>query len=223
MNCIQNLDGHFGVSSHEYPIAANTAIERGAVVKFTNGKVVLSGESESGVILGIAAEGHSGTADVFNTRSNGQSIMVYDNPGVIFECPVPTLTAASGSATTLVPASGDIYANASDDTYNGATLVLVKKAAGSTNSDPLFTASAVTDYAKSGTVLTKESGGTPYAGDVYEVYPAIGSGVCALSTKRKNAAITAAGASALQVVGHDRARHCIRLMAVKHELATDKS
>ena len=223
MNCMQNMDGHFGASAHDFPIATNTAIERGAVVKLSGGKVVLAGESESGAILGIAAEGHSGTADVFNTRSNGQSIMVYDNPGVIFECAVPTLTAASGSATTLVPASGDIYANASDDTYNGATLVLVKKAAGSTNTDPLFTASAVTDYAKSGTVLTKESGGTPYAGDVYEFYPAIGSNVCALSTKRKNANVTAAGASALRVVGHDRARHCIRLMAAKHHNANTVS
>ena len=223
MNCIQNLDGHFGASAHEYPIVTNTAVERGAVVKFSDGKVVLAGESESSAILGIAAEGHSGTADVLNPRSNGKGILVYDNPGVIFECAVPTLTAASGSATTLVPASGDIDANASDDTYNGATLVLVKKAAGSTNSDPLFAAAAVTDYAKSGTVLTKESGGTPYAGDVYEFYPAIGSSVCALSTKRKNAVVTAAGAPALRVAGHDRTRHCIRLMAVKHQLATDKS
>ena len=219
MNCIQNLDGHYGVSAHDYPIATDTAIERGAVVKLGSGKVVLAGESESGPVLGIAAEGHSGVADVFNPRSNGEYIMVYDNPGVIFECAAPVLKAASGSATTLVPASGDICASANDDTYNGATLVLVKKAAGSTNTDALFTAAAVTDYAKSGTVLTKESGGAPYAGDEYEFYPAIGSSVCALSTKRKNANVTAAGASALRVVGHDRARHCIRLMAVKHQFA----
>ena len=217
MNCIQNLDGHFGVSAHEYPIAAATAVERGAVVKLSGGKVVTAGESESGAVLGIAAEGHSGSADVFNPRSNGVSLLVYDKPGVIFECPVPTLTAASGSATTLVPRSGDICATANDDSYNGGKLVLLQKAAGSTNTDALFTAAAVTDYAKSGTVLTKESGGTPYAGDVYEFYPAIGSSVCALSTKRKNAVVTAAGASALRVIGHDPARHCIRLMAAKHQ------
>ena len=223
MNCMQNMDGHFSASAHDFPIATNTAIERGAVVKLSGGKVVLAGESESGAILGIAAEGHSGTADVFNPRNNGEYILVYDDPGVIFECSVPTLTAASGSATTLVPKSGDICATANDDTYNGATLVLVQKAAGSTNSDALYTASAVTDYAKSGTVLTKGSGGTPYAGDVYEFYPAVGSSVCALSTKRKNATVTAAGASALRVIAHDRARHCIRLMAVKHHMGNTVS
>ena len=223
MNCIQNLDGHYGVSAHEYPIATDTVIERGAVVKLSGGKVVLAGASESGAVLGIAAEGHSGSADVFNKRSNGVSVLVYDNPGVIFECSVPTLTAASGSATTLVPKSGDIYASANDDTYNGATLVLIKKGTGSTNTDALFTAAAVTDYTKSGTILTKESGGAPSAGDVYEFYPAIGSAVCALSTKRKNADVTAAGASALRVIGHDRARHCIRLMAAKHHNANTVS
>ena len=40
MNCIHNLDGHNGVSSHDYPIATNTAIERGAVVKLSGGKAV---------------------------------------------------------------------------------------------------------------------------------------------------------------------------------------
>lgn len=223
MNCIHNLDGHNGVSSHDYPIATNTAIERGAVVKMSGGEVALAGASESGAILGIAAEAHSGAADVFNARSNGGYIMVYDNPDVIFECSVPTLTAASGSATTLVPKSGDICATANDDTYNGATLVLIKKGTNSTNTDALFTAAAVTDYAKSGTVLTKTSGGTPSAGDVYEFYPAIGSTVCSLSTKRKKAEITAAGASALRVIGHDRARHCIRLMAAKHHNANSVS
>ncbi len=223
MNAIQNLDGHVGVTAREYPIDAGTAIERGAVVKLSGGRVVLAGESESGAVLGIAAEAHSGAADVLNVRSNGVSILVYDNPGVIFECPVPTLTASSGSAVTLVPANGEISAAAADDAYNGATLVLRAKGAESSNTDPLYTHSSVSDYSKSGTVLTKENGGVPCAGDVYEFYPAIGSSVCALSAGRKKAVVTAAGASALRVVGHDYARHCIRLMAVKHALSTDNN
>lgn len=222
MNPIQNLDGHVGVTAREYPIAANTAIERGAVVKLSGGRVVLAGESESGPVLGVAAESHSGQADVLNIRSNGVSILVYDNPGAICECSVPVLTAVSGSAVTLVPRSGEISAAAADDTYNGGTLRLIAKGSGSTNTDPLFHESAVTDYTKSGTVLTKESGGTPCAGDVFEFYPAIGSSVCSLSSHRRNAELKAAGAACLQVVGHDKARHCIRVMAVKHTLAADK-
>lgn len=77
--------------------------------------------------------------------------------------PCPTIKAASGSAATLVPASGDIAAGAADDAYNAAVLVLKSKAAGSSNSDKPGTRRAVTDYAKSGTVLTLETGGTPAA------------------------------------------------------------
>ena len=86
-------------------------------------------------ILGIAGEEHSGTADILNPRANGDEILVCDNPGLIFECPVPTIRAASGSAATLVPATGDIAAGAADDAYNAAVLVLKSKAAGSSNSD----------------------------------------------------------------------------------------
>lgn len=69
----------------EYPIAANTAISEGAVVKLSDGKVVLAGEAEEGAILGIAAETHSGTVDDFNARSNGTVIAIYDDPNAVFE------------------------------------------------------------------------------------------------------------------------------------------
>lgn len=45
-------------------------------------------------------------------------------------------------------------------------LVLKSKAAGSSNSDKPGTRRTVTDYAKSGTVLTLETGGTPAAAAV---------------------------------------------------------
>ena len=217
MNAIQNAGGHVGLTARNYPIAAATDIKAGQVVKLSAGLVVSAAAAETGAILGIAAESHTGVADCLNPRNNGEEIKVFDNPELIFECPAPVFAAASGSATTIVPASGAVDAAAADDAFNGSVAVLIEKAAGSTNTDPVGKRITITDYAKSGTVLTKESGGTPYAGDVYEFYPAIGSAVCALSTKRKNAVVTAAGASALRVIGHDPARHCIRLMAAKHQ------
>ena len=218
MRPIQNAGGHVGLSARNYPIAAATAILPGQVVKLSGAKVVAAAAAETGAILGIAAEYHSGEADALNLRSNGTEIQVYDNPGLIFECVVPEIAAASGSATTIVPASGDVAAAAADDAYNGSVLVLKEKAADSANTDPVGVHIEVTDYTKSGTVITKASGGTPSAGDVYEMYPAIGSKIGGLDSDRMRLLVSATGATSIQVVGHDYDRHMIRCMAVKHAL-----
>ena len=106
MRPIQNAGGHVGLTARNYPIAAATAISAGEVVKLSAGLVVAAAAAETGAILGIAAENHPGTADALNARANGTEILVYDNPELIFECPVPVIAAASGSATTIVPDSG---------------------------------------------------------------------------------------------------------------------
>ena len=110
MRPIQNAGGHVGLTARNYPIAAATAVSAGQVVKLSGALVVTAAANETGAILGIAGENHPGAADVLNPRANGDQILVYDNPELIFECPVPTVTAASGSATTLVPKSGDVAA-----------------------------------------------------------------------------------------------------------------
>ena len=98
-------------------------------------------------------------------------------------------------------------------------LVLKSKAAGSSNTDKPGTRRAVTDYAKSGTVLTLETGGTPAAGDEYELYPALGSAVCALNDKATALLVSATGATAARCIGHDYERHTIRCIAAAHTLA----
>ena len=201
MRPIQNAGGEETIRERSYPVAKATAITAGQVVQLSGGKVVPAAAAQTAAILGIAGEDHS------------------DNPGLIFECPVPTIRAASGSAATLVPASGDIAAGAADDAYNAAVLVLKSKAAGSSNSDKPGTRRAVTDYAKSGTVLTLETGGTPAAGDEYEFYPALGSAVCALNAKATALVVSATGAAAVRCIGHDYERHTIRCIAAAHTLA----
>lgn len=222
MHPIQNADGGSVLqTARNYPIAAETAIDAGAVVKLTAGKVVLAAAAETGAILGIAAEFHSGTEDALNLRANGTEIKVCDNPTLIFECAVPVLKAASGSATTIVPASGGVDANAADDAFNNAVLVLKEKAANSANTDAVGTQIVVTDYAKTGTVMTKASGGVPSAGDVYEVYPVIGAaigGVASLNDKRTGVTLKTVGATKLRCIGHDYDRHTIKLMAIGHAL-----
>lgn len=222
MHPIQNVDGGSVLqTARNYPIDAATAIDVGAVVKIAAGKVTLAAAKETGAILGIAAEFHSGTEDALNLRANGTEIKVCDNPTLIFECAVPTIKAASGSATTIVPAEGAVDAAAADDAFNSAVLVLREKAASSANTDALGTQIVVTDYTKTGTVMTKASGGTPSAGDVYEVYPVIGAAIgsiASLNDKRTGLTLAAAGATKLRCVGHDYARRTVKLMAIGHAL-----
>lgn len=219
---VQNADGGSVLqTARNYPIDAATVIDAGAVVKLSGGKVVLAAAAESGGILGIAAEFHSGKEDALNLRANGEWIRVCDNPTLIFECAAPMIKAASGSATTIVPETGDVDAAAADDAFNNAVLVLKSKAASSTNTDAVGTQIVVTDYAKTGTVMTKASGGAPSAGDVYEVYPVIGAaigGVASLGDKRLGITLKTVGATKLRCIGHDYERGTIKLMAIGHAL-----
>ena len=219
MRPIQNAGGEEVVHERSYPVASTTAIAAGQVVQLSAGKVVPAIAAQTGAILGIAGENHPGTADMLNPRANGDEILVCDNPGLIFECPVPTIKAESGSATTIVPATGSIAAAAADEAYNASVLVLKSKAAGSTNTDVPGTRRAVTDYTKTGTVLTVETGGTPAAGDEYEFYPALGSAVCALNAKGTALLVSATGATAVRCIGHDYERRTIRCIAAAHTLA----
>ncbi len=218
MKPIQNADGHVGLTARNYPIAEDTAIKMGQVVKLSVGKVTAAAAAETGAILGIAAEDHPGIPDPLNPRANGTEIRVCDNPGLLFECHAPTVKASGGSATTLAAAVGEIASAISDDAFNGGMLVLVKKAVGSTNTDPLGVRIPISDYAKSGTTFTKPGGGIPSAGDTYELYPPIGSAVGALDEAAENLVFRAAGATSIRVVGHDFARHMLRCMAALHTL-----
>ncbi len=222
MHPVQNADGGSVLqTARNYPIDATTEIQAGAVVKLSGGKVVLAAAAETGGILGIAAEFHSGKEDALNLRANGEWIRVCDNPTLIFECAAPMIKAASGSATTIVPETGDVDASAADDAFNNAVLVLRRKAASSTNTDAVGTQIVVTDYAKTGTVMTKASGGVPGAGDVYQVYPVIGAaigGVASLGDKRLGITLKTVGATKLRCIGHDYERGAIKLMAIGHAL-----
>lgn len=218
MKPIQNAGGHVGLTARNYPIAADTAVEAGQVVKLTGAKVVLTAANETGSIIGIAAENHPGIADPLNLRADGTEILVYDNPELLFECPVPTVTAESGSATTVVPVSGDIAAAIADGAFTNSMLVLRSKAAGSGNTDPIGKKIPVSGYTKTGTVITKAEGGTPAAGDVYELYPPIGSAICGLNAERNKLLVSATGATSIRVVGHDYERGTLRCLAAKHTL-----
>lgn len=189
-------------SVKEYPIASNTVIAEGQLVKLTEGKVVVALVGETGAILGVAYESHSGTADTLNTRSNGTVIKVYDAPSSIYEAPAPRVTATSGSTTTLV-ATG--IATFADDDFNGGFMKLVSKATASTNTDAVGTVYPITDFVASTKTFTttKTAGGAVTAGDVFEIYPPNGFAKGNLDAGISKLVLTATAALPIRSYGED--------------------
>jgi len=221
MKFYQKLDGGVLISAREYDIAYNADIKDGQLVKLSEGKVVTTAAAETGAVLGIANEGHSGSADALNPRANGTKISIIDDPSTVYQCKAPEVTAASGSATTLVFTAGQYFAA---DDFNGGYVKLISKASGSTNTDKIGQVRAITDFAvtasTSGT-FTLESGGTPYAGDIYAVFPPVGFAKGNLDTNRTGIVLTASANLPLRVIGRDIQAGKINLMIKKHAFAVD--
>ena len=100
MRPIQNAGGEETIRARSYPVAKATAITAGQVVQLSGGKVVPAAAAQTAAILGIAGEDHSGTEDILNPRADGDEILVCDNPGLIFECPVPLWSSPAAAAET---------------------------------------------------------------------------------------------------------------------------
>lgn len=222
MKLYQKLDGGVLSSAREYDIATNTAIVRGQFVKLSEGKVISAVAAETGALLGVAAENHSGVADALDPRANGTKIMVYDDPSAVYQCAAPQVTAAAGgSGTTLVVTAGQYFAN---DDFNGGYVKLISKAANSTNTDEIGTVRAISDFAvtanTSGT-FTIASGGTPAAGDVYAVYPPAGFAKGNLSADKDGLVLSASASLPIRVIGADVRLGKINVMVKKHVFAVD--
>lgn len=224
MRAIQNAGGHVGLTARNYPVESTTAIAAGQVVKLKDGMAEAADAAETSPILGIAAEDHPGTADVLNPRANGETLLVYDNPGLIFECPAPVFEAASGTATTIVPKPGQVAADAADGAFNGASVELIEKAAESKNTGAVGAVERITGYTAEGTVMTKASGSVPGDGDKYALYPPVGAnlgGIAALDSNGVRLTLAQKGLTQLRCVGHDHDRRMLRLMAVEHCLGVE--
>jgi hypothetical protein len=213
----QNADGGVIPSVREYDIATSTAIVEGQVVVLSAGLVTAGAVDQTGAILGVAAESHSGSADALNPRSNGTKIKVFDGPHAVFRCPAPVITATGGTATTVIDTGVDAF---SDDTFNGGYLKLLSKAAASTNTDLVGSVRRITDYTAVSNTFTAASGGTPTAGDQYAVFPPMGTAMSLDSTIQK-LDITDDDGTALKVVGRIEGTNEILVMAVFHALGND--
>lgn len=208
MHQIMDVSGAVLQSEREYDIAGATNVAAGALVKLEKGLVTAAAAAETGPVLGIAAEAHTGAADALNPRNDGTRIIVRDAPGAIFACPAPVVTALSGSGATTVKFTGasGVGANAFDGGY-------VKDKTGAVRR---ITATAES----SGTVtLTVDSGYAVAANDLVTLYPPVGCTLLGLNADGTGIDITKTGATALKVVGRDEVNSEIWLMAAKHLLA----
>ena len=207
MHQVMDVSGAVLQSEREYDIASATEIAAGAFVKLEKGLVVPVVSAETGAVLGITAEAHTGTEDALNPRSNGTRIIVRDAPGAIFACPAPVVDAISGSGATTVKftATTGAGANAFDGGY-------IKDKTGAVRRITTGTESA-------GTVtLTVESGDTVAVGDKIVVYPPVGCDKLAVGDDGTTMVITKSGATSIKVVGRDEVTDEIWVMAVKHTL-----
>ena len=221
MKFYQKLDGGVHVSAREYDIEAATAVTEGQLVKLSGGWAVPAAANETGAILGIAAENHSGAPDALDPRADGKKLLVIDDPAAVMQCAAPTVTqSGEGSATTLTAASADLAVFADGD-FTGGYVKLVSKAEESTNADPIGKVRRIAGFAASGRTFTLESGGAPCAGDVYAVFPPIGFAKGGLGAGRDALVLTAAANLPLKVVGYDRGLGKINLIAKKHLFAVD--
>lgn len=214
MKPFQNADGGVIQSVRTYDIAPDTVVEEGQVVILSGGLVTKAAAGETGLILGVAAESHSGAADALNPRANGKEIMVFDSPTLIMRCKAPLLTATGGSATTFV--CTDLAAFADND-FKGGFIRLVSKGEESTNTDAVGTVREISASAGSSKTFTINEGGTICAGDVYELYPPIGLQAGNLDTDRQGIVYSSTAELSLKVVQNSRDGY-IGLMAQKHVL-----
>lgn len=223
MKPYQKADGGVLASVREYDIAASTAIVRGQIVKLSEGLVVAANVGETGKILGVAAESHSGAADALDTRANGRKILVWDTPDAIFSCAVPIVTASGGSATTVTASTLAAFSN---DDFNGGYLKLIKKGASSTNTDEIGTVKRITDYAynSTGTVstFTVATGATACEGDVYAIFPPVGFAKGNLDSNKQKLVLTATANLPIKVIGRNEDLNEIFVMANAHALGVEE-
>lgn len=213
MKFYQKLDGASHISAREYDIAENTAIKEGQLVKLTDGLVTAAAAGETGAVLGIAAENHSGSADALDNRANGKKIMVIDDRDVVMQCAAPQITAASGTATTIVAST---LATFTDNDFKGGYVKLISKAAESTNTDAIGQMRRITGSTASSKTFTVESGGAASAGDVYAVFPPVGFAKGNLAANGTGVVLTATANLPVKVIGRDEGFGLVNLMIGKH-------
>ena len=146
-------------------------IEKGDVLFLDIGKKAT--KSNSGNVLGVSAETHSGKEDILNERSNKDKIRVDITAGGVYSVAPLLLTAVQDGST------GSFFCSDENVDYSveGFKLVLVEKAEGSENTDNIGDVRNVSfGSPEEGKInMSISAGGKTCKGDVYAMYPAVGT------------------------------------------------
>lgn len=186
--------GGGAIEAHPHYIATATAIKKGTFVKFTIGTGIeqSTGTDFDDPCIGVAAEDHD--------ANSGTSILVYDDPNIIFQCiPATESTATGGDATSWVDSS----LTAADDVFIGGKIVITdtNDVAGFKVGDVL----EITDFANTGGDCTVTgAGGTIAAGMKGYIFPGWGSETCHTfdtNATFDNLDMDTAGGETLNIVG----------------------
>lgn len=189
-----DLSGCSYAVTKEFPIAAATAIKKGAVVTLSAGKIVAGGTTPT-TLLGIAAEAHDGATA---GRQSGTVIKVYCSPTAVYKVLAPSITASSdGTTTTFISTDLGTIAN---DGLNGGYI----KFKTVTNTALLQVVAEITDFATStGTVTTGTLAAATKSADVIKVFPPVGSVGWKPVTDGNDINVNATGGVAIQIVDVD--------------------
>ncbi len=151
----------------DFDIEKTTEVNEGEIVCANEG--VIDGTVNGGVVLGVAAETHSGQKDILNERANGSKLRVNVTKGAVYSCKAKEITAISGCSATTIKCTDSTFSSS----VTGGKLVLVRKAEGSTNSDEIGSVRSISACAVSGNTVTftVSNGAVAVSGDEYEFYP----------------------------------------------------
>lgn len=169
MKFLFNASGANAPLIKEYDIASDFSVSFGEVVGMADSLVTKAGDGD--FIIGVSQEEHTGEHDELNSRSDGTKIRINIAPDAVYEVPLPSYTAKSGTATTIVTDSSGL----STSLTSGYALLL-SKGAGSANTDNVGTKRRISSCSVSGSTatITVAEGGTVSEGDVYLLIPDIG-------------------------------------------------
>lgn len=206
-------------SMAEYPIDPAERVMAGQVVCLRQGRVVPAGRRESGCILGIAGEDHTGRRDVLDPRAAGTHILVYDSPMAVCECPAPE-TVARGGDTGCILLDEGFFGDFADGAFAGGYAVLTACGEESEIASPVGSVFRITDSCGAGKSLAVTGMlGVPSKGDRFAILPPVLFYGGVLDETGSALDLSENCDLSLRIIGGDAARRRIFTLARRHCLA----
>ena len=199
MKFLYGLSGAGVPVIRDFEIDSKAEIYTGEVVTLTDGGVI--GKGCNGLVLGVAAEDHTGKNDILNERNNAGKLRVDITKDGVYSVPASKLTVSKkGTGTSIVCPFDMEGANLA-----GAKLILTAKGENSENTDSVGTERKIgsVSYSDGVATFTVNDGGISCTGDVYALIPPYGY-KGSVADDCKSFSCNSAGGITLTVAGYDK-------------------